>query len=203
MLSDEFLPVFDVSDSVAVVVHADLATTWKELMEVDLIEVGRQRPMVAALGALRMLPEMIGHLLHGEAPPKPPARLRLRDITELPMGQGGWVLLGERPFQEIALGLVGKFWRPVIEFATVTPQGFAEFSTAGYAKTVYELGVTRIDARRTLLTATMRTATTDDHARRWFWRYWTFGVGSGAHVLVHGLVDLVREKAEQLVIADS
>jgi hypothetical protein len=203
MLTDELLPVFDVSDSVAVVVHADVATTWKALMEVDLIEVGRRRPMVAVLGALRMLPEMVSHLLHGETPAEPPARMRLKDLAGLPMNAGGWVLLGERPFQEIALGLVGKFWRPVIEFGTVTSRGFAEFSTPGYAKTVYALGVSRIDAHRTLVTATMRTATTDDHARRWFRRYWTFGVGSGAHVLVHGLVDLVREHAEQLVIADS
>jgi hypothetical protein len=42
----------------------------------------------------------------------------------------------------------------------------------------------------------MRTATTDEHARRWFRRYWTFGVGSGAHVLVNGLLDVTREMAE-------
>ncbi len=43
----------------------------------------------------------------------------------------------------------------------------------------------------------MRTATTDADARQWFRRYWTFGVGSGAHVLVQGLIDLVREMAEE------
>jgi hypothetical protein len=42
----------------------------------------------------------------------------------------------------------------------------------------------------------MRTATTDEDARRWFGRYWTFGVGSGAHVLVNAVIDLVREMAE-------
>ena len=42
----------------------------------------------------------------------------------------------------------------------------------------------------------MRTATTDDHARQWFRRYWTYGVGSGAHVLVNGVLDVVRETAE-------
>ena len=36
----------------------------------------------------------------------------------------------------------------------------------------------------------MRTATTDEHARRWFRRYWTFGVGSGAHILVAGTARL-------------
>jgi hypothetical protein len=45
----------------------------------------------------------------------------------------------------------------------------------------------------------MRTATTDDAARRWFRRYWTFGVGSGAHLLVNGLLDVTREMAEQPV----
>ena len=53
--------------------------------------------------------------------------------------------------------------------------------------------------RRTLLSGLMRTATTDEHARRWFRRYWTFGIGSGAHVLVAGLLDIVREDAESAV----
>ena len=63
-------------------------------------------------------------------------------------------------------------------------------------QTVYDLRLTRVDEDRTLLTGTMRTATTDDRARRWFRRYWTLGVGSGAHVLVDGLLDLVAERAE-------
>jgi hypothetical protein len=36
-------------------------------------------------------------------------------MSALPREQGGWVLLSERPGEEIALGLVGKFWKPVIE----------------------------------------------------------------------------------------
>ncbi|MGE0461113.1 MAG: hypothetical protein AB7Q16_07065 [Vicinamibacterales bacterium] len=196
MLVDEFLPIFDVSDSLAAVVHAEVQATWDALMEVDLLEVGRQRPLVGALGALRMLPEMVSHLLHGEAMPAAPARMRLKDTTTQPSREGGWVLLGERAPDEIALGLVGKFWRPVIEYAHVTPEGFRDFAEPGYAKTVYSLSVRALDAHRTLLTGTMRTATTDEHARRWFRRYWTFGVGSGAHVLVQGLLDTVRETAE-------
>jgi len=197
MLVDEFLPVYDVSDSVATVVEADLATTWAALTEVDLIEVGRQRPLVAVLGALRALPDIVSHVLHGEPPVRAPKQLRLRDTTQLPLGEGGWVLLGERPQQEIALGLVGKFWRPVIPFGKVTAEEFRGFSEPGFAKTVYSLSIRSLDARRTLLTGVMRTATTDEDARRWFRRYWTCGVGSGAHVLVNGVIDLVREMAER------
>jgi hypothetical protein len=71
----------------------------------------------------------------------------LRDMAGIPLGSGGWVLLGERSGDEIALGFVGKLVRAV-------------------------------HGGRTLLTGVMRTATTDEHARRRFRRYWTFGVGS-------------------------
>jgi hypothetical protein len=111
------------------------------------------------------------------------------------MSGGGWVLLGERPPEEIALGLAGKFWRPVIEFAHVQANEFREFAQPGFAKTIYALGTHPLDDKRTLLWATMRTATTDEDARTWFHRYWTFGVGSGAHVLAGALIDVVREEA--------
>ena len=195
-LAEEFLPVYDVSDAVAAVVEADRETAWQALLDVDLLKLGREAPLVGMLGALRMLPEVVGHLLHGEAPAKPPESMRLRDLPSIPMYEGGWILLGERPGEAIALGLVGKFWRPVIEFAAVTAESFRDFSAPGYAKTAYVLGVQPLDDGRTLLTGLMRTATTDEHARAWFRRYWTFGVGSGAHVLVQGLLEVVRDAAE-------
>ena len=116
-----------------------------------------------------------------------------------PASAGGWILLGERPGQEIAFGLVGKFWRPVIEYAELDAPAFKGFSEPGYAKTVYALGVRPLAADRTPLAGAMRTATTDDRARRWFRRYWTLGVGTGAHILVNGLLDVVREDAQRRV----
>ena len=47
-----------------------------------------------------------------------------------------------------------------------------------------------------LLSGLVRTATTGEHARRWFRRYWTFGVGSGAHTLVHAVLEMIRQTAE-------
>jgi hypothetical protein len=195
-LADDFLPVYDVSDAVAVVADADRETAWRALLDVDLLKLGREAPVVGMLGALRMLPEVVGHLLHGERPAKPPESMRLRDLPSIPMYEGGWILLGDRP-GEIALGLVGKFWRPVIEFARITSaEEFRDFDQPGFAKTVYALSVRELDPNRALLTGLMRTATTDEHARRWFRRYWTFGVGSGTHILVGALLDSARRAAE-------
>jgi hypothetical protein len=195
-LVDELLPVFDVSDELAVIVEAGTDRTWTGLTSADLIEVGRRRLLVATLGALRALPEIVAHLLHGESPPGAPARLTLRDTTEFPADGDRWILFGERPGQELARGLVGKFWRPVIQYADVDAGQFTAFAEPGWAKTVYALRVTALDDDHTLLRAVMRTAATDEHARRRFRRYWTLGVGSGAPVLVHGLLEVIREDAE-------
>jgi hypothetical protein len=195
-IADELLPVHDVSDEVATVVEADPRIVWDALLDADLLEVGKRHPVVAVLGGLRMLPELLDHLVHGERPPGAPTSMRLRDLGQLSRAEGGWIALGERPGQEIALGLVGKFWRPVIEYADVDPDDFAGFAAPGYAKTVYSLIVRPAPGGRTQVSGLMRTATTDEHARRWFRRYWTLGVGSGAHTLVYALLDSVREQAE-------
>ena len=132
MLVDEFMPIYDVSDAMATVVEADVATTWDALMRVDLIDVGRKRPLVAVLGGLRIVPDIVSHLLHGELPARQLEHLRLCDITSIPLDEGGWVLLGLRAQDRIALGLVGKFWRPVIEFATVaSPHVICDLRRAG------------------------------------------------------------------------
>jgi hypothetical protein len=193
-LVDLALPVYDVSDGVATVVEADATRAWDALMAVDLVELGHHRPTVGALGGARFVPQLVAQLAHGELP-HGPEHLTLRGTTTLPPERGGWVLLGERP-TELALGLIGKFWRPVIEYRPVGADEFADFAEPGYAKTVYALEARSLTPTRTLLTGTMRTATTDEHARRWFRRYWTAGVGPGAHVLVNALLDVAGEDAE-------
>ena len=197
VLADDFLPFYDVSDEVATVVDADSDTVWEALMNVDLLDVGKRVPLAGVLGALRMLPEIVSHLLHGERPPHAPESMRLRELAEMSPEQGGWILLGERRGEAIGLGLVGKFWRPVIQYEQVSADRFRDFDEPGYAKTVYALSIRPLPDGRSILSGLMRTATTDEHARRWFRRYWTFGVGSGAHVLVHALLETVRNTAER------
>jgi hypothetical protein len=42
----------------------------------------------------------------------------------------------------------------------------------------------------------VKAAVVDPFDPLWFRRYWTLGIGFGAHVLVNGLIDSVRETAE-------
>lgn len=196
MLVDEFMPVYDMSGRRG---NGRPRRHHSHVGRLDGRRPGQGGPQQAAdwtPGALRMLPEIASDLLHGERPPAAPDRLRLRDLADAPWQNGGWTLLDERPGEEIALGLVGKFWRPVISYVGVSSAEFKAFSEPGYAKHVYSLGVRELDGGTTLLRGEMRVATTDAHARRWFRRYWTFGVGSGAHVLVNGVMESARDEAE-------
>jgi hypothetical protein len=49
-LADDFLPVYDVSDAVAVVVDANPERTWDALMAADLIRGGSTPPTGRRLG---------------------------------------------------------------------------------------------------------------------------------------------------------
>ena len=68
-----------------------------------------------------------------DLPPRPES-LSLRDTAASEAAAGGWIALGEIPGRELALGLVGKFWRPVIAYAEVAPEDFREFDEPGWGK---------------------------------------------------------------------
>jgi hypothetical protein len=193
--AERYLPSYDVCDSVAVEVAAEPDEAWRALLGIDLLELGKSHRMVGALGALRILPAALIEIAHGRMPEGPAGPMTLEDTARIPAGEGGWVRL-EQGEREIALGLVGRFWRPVIRYADVAPEDFAAFAEPGWAKTVYELRAELLPGGGTLLSGTMRTASTDDWARRWFRRYWTVGVGSGAHVLVLSLLEAARDAVE-------
>ena len=47
--ADEYLPVWDISDAVVVLVEGERETVWEPLLQIDLLEVGRRSPMVGVL----------------------------------------------------------------------------------------------------------------------------------------------------------
>jgi hypothetical protein len=194
---DRWLPVYDVSDERSVVVDADPPAVWAALLELDLMELGRQRPLIGLLGALRAVPELVGGVLRRRPLPPRPKRARLRDLTAASTGAGSWVLLAEEPPHLLVLGLAGAFWRPQIRWADVRADDFATWSHPGMARTLYAFILRPSPEGGTQLIAVMRTATTDDRSRRAFRRDWTLGVGSGASVLVTGVLEATRDRAER------
>ena len=194
-LAEEFLPVYEVSDAVATVADADR----------DMAGSARCRPseVGARSAAGRDARRTAGAA--GDRRPSAPRRAageaaRVDAASGSPLDpdvRGRLDPARRTRWSCDRAGLVGKFWRPVIEWARITSADeFREFDEPGFAKAVYDLSVREVGSNRTLLPGLMRTATTDEHSRRWFRRYWTFGVGSGAHIFVGALLDSARRAAD-------
>jgi hypothetical protein len=169
LLVDRYLPRFDTTVVEHTVVEADVGATWRALCALDLARV--HTPLMDAAMAVRTLPERVARLLGRPAPPAHAARLPLRG--ERPMA--GWLSLGEVAEQEIALGAVGRFWKPVIEWydvSAMTPERFAAFDGPGWGRIAMSLSLRPYGAGRTLLSYEARTAVGDPDSGRRFSRYW-------------------------------
>ena len=64
-LAEDFLPVYDVSDAVAAVVEADQERAWQALLDVDLLKLGREAPLVGMLGGRRIRGKLGREPAHG------------------------------------------------------------------------------------------------------------------------------------------
>jgi hypothetical protein len=133
MLIDRYLPRFDVTLIEHRVVDADVPTTWQALQELDLAQV--HTPLLDAAMFVRSVPAKVGARLGRTAPPAPPPPRM--PLTGDGPGLPGWLLLGATAEREIALGAVGRFWQPDIEWylvSAMTPDGFAAFEDPGWGR---------------------------------------------------------------------
>lgn len=164
LLADRFAPHHDVMQTRHLVADAPVAEAYAALRGLDFIEVGGG--LVNAAFWVRGLPER-WHSRHHK-PPRTPTRLTLEDMV----AGSDWVILGERPGVEIAAGVVGRFWKPVIEWRPVESAEFADFAEPGYGKIVMSLSTHPYGATRSLLNYDVRVTLTDSPSRRKFHAYW-------------------------------
>jgi hypothetical protein len=194
MLIDRYLPRYDVGLIEHTVAGADLATTWQALRELDLAQV--HTPLMDAAMSVRGLPARVGARFGRGAPSEPPARL--------PLGGGGppldgWLSLGEVAEREIALGAVGRFWQPDIQWYDVTamtPETFGAFTEPGWGRIAANFTVLAYTPSRTLVSYEVRTATADPDSARRFARYWTVIRPFVGHIMRAALA-AVRADAQQ------
>ena len=169
LLIDRYLPRYDVGLVEHTLAAADLATTWQALHALDLARV--HTPLVDAAMFVRGLPtRLVGHRDAAQA--AGPVRLPLAADAP-PMD--GWLSLGELAEREIALGAVGRFWQPAIQWYDVTgmtPEEFAAFAEPGWGRIAANFTVLPYTPSRTLVSYEVRTATADAASARRFARYW-------------------------------
>jgi hypothetical protein len=138
--------------------------------EADFLAAWRGSPVVRFLFGARSLGEK-GVALVTRRPfssPPPPDTLRLSDMCT----HGDWVLLGEDPPNEIAFGVIGRFWAGETIWEQIDADDFATFDRPGLARIACNFSLRRYGAGRTLVSYECRTKGTDSEATAGFLRYW-------------------------------
>ena len=175
-------------DRVEVAVNADRA--WNAVGQLDLA----QSTLVRALFGFRTIPDRL-------AGKKPELRLRLEDLISTPASPGFQILAADPP-REIAVGAIGKVWRPAIPFVHVPDAAaFAGFAQDGYIKVAWALRVVRESDQASQVEFELRVVATDDDAWKKFLRYFRL-IGPGAHFIRRVLLaqlerDLGTPESEQ------
>jgi hypothetical protein len=192
MLIDRHLPRFDFDIVESVVIDADVSTTWRALLDTDLMQV--HTPLMDAAFWVRGLPVRIASALGRTPPPAPPPpTLKLGGETQLE----GWVGLGIVAEREVAFGAVGRFWEPNITWKQVaSPEEYAAFDEPGWGKIAANFSLRPYGQHRTLVSYEARTATPDPDSRRRFSRYWRLVRPFVGHIMRAALHE-VRTSAER------
>jgi hypothetical protein len=158
MLIDEFMPIYDFNEKHETTVRASGETVYAALNSFDFNESA----------VIRWLFRLRG-LAAKNSCDATEQTLTLRDITKF-----GFVVLGEKPSEEILFGLVGKFWKPTGNLRKIEAEYFLDFDESGYAKAAWNFALTESAAKETCLMTETRVRCLDDASRSQFSFYWTF-----------------------------
>jgi len=174
MLIDEFLPVYDFSERHETRVRAAAEKVYAALDSTDFSESW----MIWSLLALR-----------GLGWSQSSKKTTLRDMT-----RDGFAVLGEKPNEEILLGLAGKFWTLTGSLQKIDAGNFKEFKKEGFAKAVWNFSLAESNGE-TLLKTETRIQCLDEESRQSFALYWTI-IKPFSGLIRTEMLRLIKEKAE-------
>jgi hypothetical protein len=185
-LLDEVLPAYDVSEVHDTWVTAPPAVTWAALLDVTPLEIRLLVPLMA----LRVAP---GLLARGRRP-----RIDLRGPVLDGFVANGFLVLGERPGEELVVGAAGRFWQ--VRGAEgvrrlESPEAFAAFAEPASARSATNFTVTPETGGTRVRTET-RIAGTDAAGTRAFRRYWRM-IALGSSVIRVSWLNAIRRRAER------
>jgi hypothetical protein len=176
---DEFLPRYDVHEVHSIDTSAAPTAVMEAIQRLTPSEV----PLLVALMAVRSVPALLRR-----------RRLSVRGPLLDGFRRGGFVTLRESP-NELVVGGVGRFWQPSGGLRRIEAADFRDFDEPGFAKAAFNFEIER-NGTRTLLRTETRVATTDEHARRSFGRYWRL-VYPGSALIRIAWLRAIRRRAER------
>jgi hypothetical protein len=186
-LLEEALPGYDVNEVHSLELPAPPDATWEAVMAVKPLEVRLLPPLLA----VRALPALLTRRNWVDLRPR-------ASLIEGFLG-AGFLELGRRSGQELALGAIGRFWsltanRPI---AIGSPEEFRDFDEPGYAKAAMDFTLEPAGSG-TLVRTETRIAGTDPEATRLFRCYWRV-ISPGSALIRISLLNAIRRRAVSAV----
>ena len=158
-LIDQFLPRFQFHEIHQLLTRADPAA----LLDAALLPGTSDDPWVRRFIQLRELPDRLLGALGGSSGLQQQPAFGIHNFT--PLGRNG--------DQEVAMGLVGKFWQADYGAVAIAgPEAFAKYPDLGVAKLVLNFSTEAADDGRTWLRTETRVFCNDRASLRRFAPYW-------------------------------
>ncbi len=177
MLIDNFLPDWDVRERHRTKVHAPPQRVYAAVRQLDLSDAR----LSIVLFRLRGLRSCL----------RPPAAFDLDHFLRM-----GFILLAEKPDEELVLGLVGRFWTPSGELRRINKEDFRSFSERGYAKAAWNFSLSPQTDQIVLLETETRVRCLDEESRKRFRFYWLM-IGGFSGVIRRDVLKAIKRTAEE------
>jgi hypothetical protein len=186
MLIDRFLPEYHFTEIHTIRVFASPDRVYRAIMETTPGEL----PFFRILFALRSLPARFvrrGPLLFSGSGP----------LFEQALSSG-FVLLEESQNQELVLGAVGQFWKPVAKpLPIASQQEFLDLDRPDYAKAVLNFSIDETPGYAGVMLRTeTRVSVPNPATRRTFALYW-FLIGLGRGWIRRIMLRAIKRRAEK------
>lgn len=186
MLIDRYMPSYHFIEKHSIRVEANPDAIYRAIHEVRASEI----PFLRVLFGLRGIPAM----LVGRGEKKSDSALSFMNELE----RSGFMMLEEQLGQELVIGVVGNFWRPVGNKPRMleSSEEFLSCSDGVEAKAVMNFCLHELSAGGILLTTETRIQTEDPGTRRKFGIYWAI-IYPGSAWIRRMMLRTIKYKAER------
>ena len=176
------MPIYDVSEYHSTRIRAPINRVYDAISTADL-----NRSLI-----VRLLIRLRG--LRGS--PSPVHQHRTPGLDLGALMKSGFVLLGEHRPNEIALGLIGRFWTSAGGRCRINDaDAFRHFDQPGYAKAVWNFSLVDEGEATTRLATETRVRCLDDRSRLRFRMYWSV-IGPFSGLIRREVLRTIRNAAE-------
>lgn len=194
---EEFAPEYDVRSHHAIGVDAPPELVYRALRTANLAESAVARALLS-LRALAAKSEV--------SPSDDPAAVARRAVIDAQADERitlegalrrGFVILSDRPGEELVLGTVGDFWSLAPRTRKLTRQKFRQYAEPGAAKAAWSFTITPRPGGGSVLVTETRVvcANAADRARfRWYW----MAIAPFSGLIRRAMLTLVKQRAESL-----